>query len=92
MPPRSLYPGCATPNTEYRLSSPCDSHEPLLESVCMGSYQAQNRIEHMRLMATNSMGGVQTITAQFFDWHNGTLTVGKLHSHPVFYNAVNSSH
>lgn len=48
-------------HTEYRLTSPRDSQEPLLEIFRMGGGQAQHRLEHMRLMAANSMGGVQTI-------------------------------
>jgi hypothetical protein len=48
-------------HTGYRLSSPRDSQEPLLQSVRMGGGQAQHRPEHMRHRAANSMGGVQTI-------------------------------
>ena len=47
--------------TEFRLTSPRESQEPLLEIFRMGGGQAQHRLEHMRLMAANSMGGVQTI-------------------------------
>jgi hypothetical protein len=48
-------------HTEYRLTSPRDSQAPLLEIFRMGGGQAQHRLENMRLMTANSMGGVQTI-------------------------------
>ena len=48
-------------HTEYRLTCPRDSQEPLLEIFRMGGGQTQYRLEHMRLMAADSMGGVQTL-------------------------------
>ncbi len=48
-------------HTEDRLSSPCHRQEPLLQYFGMGHGQAQYRLEHMRFMAPNSVGGVQTI-------------------------------
>ena len=52
-------------HTEYRLTSPRDSQEPLLEIFRMGGGITQHRLEHMRLMAADSMGGVQTIIMSF---------------------------
>ena len=43
---------------EYSLSSLRDSQEPLLKIFRMVSGKTQDRLEHMRFMTPNSVGGV----------------------------------
>jgi hypothetical protein len=55
-----------------------------LQLFRMGGCQTQHRLEYMRFMVPNSVGGVQTIIAQFFDRDNGAFTVWELHFYFVF--------
>ena len=75
-------------HTEDRLTSPCHCQEPLLQYCGMSHGQAQHRLEHMHFMAPNSVGGVQTIIAQFFNGDNGAVTVWELHAYFVFENSA----
>jgi hypothetical protein len=43
-------------------------------------------------MTPDSVGGVQTIIAQFFNGDNGAVTIGELHTYFVFDNSAVCSH
>jgi hypothetical protein len=67
----------------HRLTIPRDSREPWLQLLRMGGCPASHRRKYTGLMAPNSVGGVQTIIAQFFDRDKRAFTVWEFHSYFV---------